>query len=237
MKKSRKCFAILAFIFIMTAVCNLFYSLIYSSSKVDDSVICQKRFPLYTVEGFYVDTNENYYIGTYENEWVQVFDKNGNYKYTININKKFGTQGTCTYFYVDEDNYAHIYKSNRSKLYEEVVDMNKNNIISTKELAKSELKNLSEYKFNVDKNTCKNNNANYILESNNTKYPLVHNKIKVVDSMNNTHTVKLHVEKWIPLKAEMCFILVGIGVIFAISAYGWENMYYRGPFSIRKYEQ
>ena len=102
---------------------------------------------------------------------------------------------------------------------------------------KSELKNLSEYKFNVDKNTCKNNNANYILESNNTKYPLVHNKIKIVDSMNNTHTVKLHVEKWIPLKAEMCFILIGIGVIFAISAYGWENMYYRGPFSIRKYEQ
>lgn len=235
MKKSRKYFAILAFIFIMTALCNLFYSLIYTSSSADDLLICQKRFPLYTVEGFYVDRNENYYIGTYENEWVQVFDKNGNYKYTININKKFGTHGMCTHFYVDEDNYIHIYKSNRGKLYEEVIDVNKNNIISTEELDSSELKNLSEYKFNGNNKTYKNNNVNYVLESNNTKYSLVYNKIKVIDSMNNVCTIKLHIKKWIPLKAEMCFILVGIGVIFAISATGWENMYYRGIF-MTKYE-
>lgn len=235
MKKSRKCFVILAVIFIMASLSNLFYSLIYSSPRANDPLICQKKFPLYTVEGFYVDKNENYYIGTYENEWVQVFDKNGNYKYTININKKFGIHGICKYFYVDEENYAHIYKFTRNKLYEEVVDMEKNNIVSTEELNKSELKNLSDYKFNMDKNTCKTNNVDYILKSDNDRYPLIYNKIKVTSDMDNTSIVKLNIEKRIPLKAEMCILMIGIGVIFAISAVGWKNMYYRGV-SMTKYE-
>ena len=53
--------------------------------------------------------------------------------------------------------------------------------------------------------------------------------------MDNTSIVKLNIEKRIPLKDEMCILMIGIGVIFAISAVGWKNMYYRGV-SMTKYE-
>ena len=89
-------------------------------------LVTNRRIPIYRNSGFYVDFNENFYVGIDDFKWIEVFDKDGKFICSI------GMQGIVYNFYVDKDKLLHVFCTYRTaeNIYEQVIDIDTNSIIS-----------------------------------------------------------------------------------------------------------
>ena len=128
-------------------------------------LVTNRRIPIYRNSGFYVDFNENFYVGIDDFKWIEVFDKDG--KFICSIAMK----GLVYNFYVDKDGLLHIFCTYRTSdnIYEQIIDIEKNSIISEEVIKDEPAVNMNPKKeifinnklYSIDKNVVKIKSKNY----------------------------------------------------------------------------
>ena len=159
-------------------------------------IIYEKRFPIYNLSKFMVDSDENYYIGTEFNNWIQIFNKDGKYLYTI------GTYAKSVYdFYIDSNGLLNIVIPNihSDGFTVDIIDLNKKEKVDKKYETNEYVGNINYF----DKyNTFVNDN----------RYELDYDKIII----NNKKIVKLENVPKLPLPGDLCFDISAISFIVLI---------------------
>ena len=128
MKKNRVKINIILFLIFITSVIGGMYSELNIIPK-RTQIIYEKRFPIYNLSKFMVDSDENYYIGTEFNNWIQIFNKDGKYLYTI------GTYAKSVYdFYIDSNGLLNIVIPNihSDGFTVDIIDLNKKEKVDKK---------------------------------------------------------------------------------------------------------
>ena len=195
MKKNRVKINIILFLIFITSVIGGMYSELNVIQK-RTQIIYEKRFPIYNLSKFMVDSDENYYIGTEFNNWIQIFNKDGKYLYTI------GTYAKSVYdFYIDSNGLLNIVIPNihSDGFTVDIIDLNKKEKVDKKYETNEYVGNINYF----DKyNTFVNDN----------RYELDYDKIII----NNKKIVKLENVPKLPLPGDLCFDISAISFIVLI---------------------
>lgn len=138
----------------------------FSKTQVKSfDLVTNKEIPISKISGFYVDSDENFYVGIDDFSWIEIFDKNG--KFVCSIAMK----GLVYNFYVDKDGLLHIFCTYRTSdnIYEQIIDIEKNSIISEEVIKDEPVVNMNPKKeifinnklYSIDKNVVKIKSKNY----------------------------------------------------------------------------
>ena len=162
-------------------------------------LVTNRNIPLYDISGLYVDSDENFYIGIDNNNWIEKFNKKGDFICSI------GMQAIVDNFYVDKEGLLHIICTYRNddKYYEQVIDTDKNTIISEDEINNNIFNSINSNKFSI-------NNKTYSIEK---------NIIKIKDgNYNQTITLDTHI-RWVRIlydKLNIIEVIIFIALIIII---------------------
>lgn len=200
---AKKILFLLIIIFIGISLIEGIYWFSNTQAKRQE-LVTRRNIPLYDISGLYVDKDENFYIGIDNYTWIEMFNKKGEFICSIAMN------ALVENFYVDKEGLLHIICTHRNddKYYEQIIDIDKNIIIS------EDL--INNYYFNPNSNQISINNKIYSIDN---------NVIKIKDgNYNQKVTLDAHV-RWIRIiydKLNIIESIIFIAVIIIIQ-YKFKN--------------
>lgn len=167
-------------------------------------LVTKRKIPLYDISRLYVDSDENLYIGIDTYNWIEKFNKKGEFICSIAM------RSIVDNFYVDKEGLLHIictYK-NDDKYYEQIIDMDKNTIIS-------------------EDITNSNNNFNSSqLSINNKTYSINKNVITIKDGSDNKNVTLDISVRWLRIlydKLSIIETIIFVVVIIIIAQYKFKG--------------